>query len=63
MNSDLAWLDMIDRLETGTQPSNTFVLAELTVSTLGKVSSIRTYEKGQLVKTINIPNNVIGVEV
>jgi hypothetical protein len=61
MNSDVTWLDMIDRLETGTQASNTMVLAGLLVrASGGKVHTIRTYEKGVLTDTINVSDDVIG---
>ena len=61
MNSDVVWLDMIDRLETGTEVSNPMVLAGLLVRAAGgRVHTIRTYEKGVLIETINTSNDVIG---
>lgn len=60
MNYDVAWLDMIDRLEEGTVPSNTMVLAGLLANSVGKVTSIRTFEKGVLVNKQDISPNVIG---
>lgn len=61
MNYDLAWLDMIDQLEEGTEASNTLVLAGLLASQVGSLVSIRTYEKGLLVakQLVNSPN-VLG---
>lgn len=60
MNMDVVWLDMIDRLEEGTEPSNTMVLAGLLTASVGKITSIRTYEKGVLVNKQDISPNVIG---
>lgn len=52
VNADLAWLDMIDQLEVGTQPSDAMLIADiLVVSSGGKVTDIHTYEKGKLVDT------------
>lgn len=60
MNYDVAWLDMIDQLEEGTEPSKPLVLAGLMASSVGQLVSIRTYEKGVLVDSKNISPNVIG---
>lgn len=60
MNYDVAWLDMIDQLEQGTEASNPLVLAGLMAASVGKVESIRTYEKGVLVDTKCISPSVIG---
>jgi hypothetical protein len=58
MNNELAWLAMVDQLDA--QPSTPMALAELAVSTVGKVVSIRTYNKGKLVNTQQLSANVIG---
>lgn len=60
MNADLAWLDMIDRLETGTKASKPMALASLAVSQVGQVTTIRTYERGVLVSAVALSSNVLG---
>lgn len=60
MDMDVAWLDMIDRLETGTEPSKPMALAALMAASVGKVTTIRTFEKGVLVHKQEISPNVIG---
>jgi hypothetical protein len=59
MNGELAWLDMVDQLE-GVQLSNRVLLANIVACSLGCVTTIRTYEKGVLVGTVDVSTNVLG---
>lgn len=60
MKSELAWLDMIDRLEDPAKASKPMAIASLAVASIGKVTSIRTFERGVLVNKLDISPNVIG---